>query len=520
MYNVLVAYLDFMVEIDTEWSFAGAVVRRWIKQGMVNVTDIWKAAGCPAPMRPDKWFKADLIQEKLESLAIVVAGGVERDKNGKLIKVPGVLEVIRGGRYMQGTFSSYDLAIIYTQLLDTKVYEWFTSVLPSSREEVKVDGGSKKLIPVDLEDFNGKVRFTPEGEISVLDAIQFVVECSYPTAHKNWERLQQEHSEVSTKCRDVQFPDKRGRLNKPTPVAVLQVFLEIVTLLPGKLAAAVREEAIRTLIRAMNGDPTLVEEIVSRIKNPQDLKDLEESIRVRRVRTYGSGDSYSGTLSNPLTVITPEIRKGYGWHNKSDEMISLLAELATHAGDMVIERESPHRSYDYTSKSKSRRIPLTIRTLKNLETLHIYIFESNYVDDSDVIEVFGKCAYPELAYRDFLQKGVKFVVAHLVSPAGITVAGFERLQEIQKTLDEKYQGAIILDSMILSELVWGEMYPAIKERYSDASGKFGWHHLNLKIKKICSRLCEQKTFNKVMVSSSQPEYEQLSFLSELLQLNK
>ncbi|MEH1789991.1 MAG: hypothetical protein V7L23_31605 [Nostoc sp.] len=49
-------------------------------------------------------------------------------------------------------------------------------------------------------------------------------------------------------------------------------------LLPGKLANTVREEAVRTLIRAMNGDPTLVEEIVERIKNSENLKNLEDFI--------------------------------------------------------------------------------------------------------------------------------------------------------------------------------------------------------------------------------------------------
>lgn len=509
-----------MTEIDTEWNFGDIVIRKWSNQRMVSITDIWKAAGCPAPMRPDKWFKSALIQEKLETLSALVVEGVERDSNGKLVKLPGVLEVVRGGRYTQGTFVSYDFAINYTQLLSNSINEWFTSVLSNGIEnELKPDTSNQKLIPVELEDFGGKVRFTSEGEISVLDAIQFVVKCNYAIAHKNWERLQEEHSDVSTKCRNVKFPDKRGRLNKPTPVATLQVFLEILVLLPGKLAAAIREEAVRTLIRVMNGDPTLVEEIVARIKDPQDLKDLEESIKSRRAKAYGISVTPSGTLNNPLVEITSEIRKGYGWQDKTEEMVNLLADLATHVGDMIIERNSPHRPYDSVGKTKSRQIPLTIRTLKNLEVLHIYIFESSYVDDSTVVELFVKRAYPEVAYRDFVKKGVKFVVAHLVSPAGITVAGNERLQEIQKTLNEKYQGAVILDSMRLDELVWGVMYPAIEERYSDASGKFGWHHLNRKIKTICRRLCEKPNLDKNL-PTSKTEHKQLDLFSELLAINK
>lgn len=336
-----------------------------------------------------------------------------------------------------------------------------------------------------------------------------------------WSELSERFPEVVQKTDYFQFP---GQGQRPTPVATLQVFIEILVTLPGKLANTVREEAVRTLIRAMNGDPTLVEEIVERIKNPEDLKNLEDFIKARRTKAYGSGDVPSGTMSNPLTEITLDVKKGYGWSKKLTEMENLLAQLASHVGDMVIERGSPHRAYDSGTKAKSRTIPLTIRTLKNLETLHIYIFQENYIDDADVVEVFAKRAYPELAHRDFSQRGVKFIVAHLVAPAGITEAGCKRIKEIQKTLDGKYQGLIILDAMRLDELVWGEMYPQIQERYSDASGKFAWHHLNRKIKHICSSLCKQVDTNKISTEvdsgNTKSGYKQLSLFGELLLINK
>lgn len=106
---------------------------------------------------------------------------------------------------------------------------------------------------------------------------------------------------------------------------------------------------------------------------------------------------------------------------KTEQMMDLLVQLATHVGDMIVQRDSLHRSYAPTSKNSSRKISLILRTLKNLEVLHIYHFESTYIDDSDVTEVFGSRAYPDLAYRDFLNKGVKYVVAHLVAPEGITL---------------------------------------------------------------------------------------------------
>lgn len=140
---------------------------------------------------------------------------------------------------------------------------------------------SVNIVPMNPEDFGDNVRFTPEGKISVLDGIAFAIGSNGDTARQNWKRLRTKHPEVVTKCHSFKFP---GRGQQLTPVADLQVFLEIVTLLPGKLAAQVRSEAVRTLIRAMNGDPTLAEEIIERISNPDDLKRIEARARGKQRR--------------------------------------------------------------------------------------------------------------------------------------------------------------------------------------------------------------------------------------------
>ena len=269
----------------------------------------------------------------------------------------------------------------------------------------------------------------------------------------------------------------------------------------------------------MKGDLTLVDEILNRIQNPQDLTDLEEMIRLRCQQAYGS-ELPNGTLGNPLDKeqITPEIKIGYGWKDKTEEMTNLLVQLASYVG-MVIQRDSPHRSYgDGTGKVKSRRISLVLSALKSQHILHIYHFENTYIDDKDVVDNFKTRACPELAYRDFNLDNNKCVVAHLVSPGGITRAGIERLQECQRDLDIKYKGAIKLDAMRLDELVWGEMYPAIQERYQDSSGKFGTHNINLKIKKLCKQLCDQTSHFKALKPSSKSNNineNQLSLFGEL-----
>lgn len=502
-----------------DWVYKSVQIRNLPMNRMVNISDAWKAEGKPSRYRPDKWFKSQGVQDQLEAIAAPFGDRVTRDESGKITGVPGFLEVSKGGRdvQQQGTFISYELAIGYFKELSVELLGRFDTWIGGGQGESEKEASNKGFnFPVTIDDFDGNVRFTPDGRISVYDGIAYAIAKKNP--YDDWNRLQKTNPEVLAKCENFQFPGKGQRL---TPVATLQVFLEILVLLRGKLAAKVREEAVRTLIRLMKGDPTLVEEILGRIHNPQDLQDLEEKVRVRRSKAYGNSDIPLGTLENPITEITADIKDGFSWVSKAEQMTDLLAQLATHRG-MFILRESPHRPYSPTAKDKSRRIDLILQAMDDFQTLHIYQFETTYIDDTQVTQFWGK-GYPEIAYRDFVRPGsaAKRIVAHLVAPAGITAAGVERLKQIQSALDQKYQGRIKLDAMRLDELVWGEMYPAIEERYRDMQGKFGSLHLNDKIRKVCKKLCEPpkqkklagRSQNSLNSSTSEQGFEQLTLFS-------
>lgn len=98
-----------------------------------------------------------------------------------------------------------------------------TQVLENDSEaespEAKTDMGLG--FPINIDDFNGEVRFTPDGRVSVYDAIAFVTGSKNP--YSDWKRLQESYPEVLAKCEDFKFPGKGQRL---TPVANLQVFTE------------------------------------------------------------------------------------------------------------------------------------------------------------------------------------------------------------------------------------------------------------------------------------------------------
>lgn len=377
------------------------------------------------------------------------------------------------------------------------------------------------MLPTEIADFGVEVRFTDDGRVSIYDAITFAT--GLKNAYSTWSRLAATHPEVLAKCENFKFP---GRGQRETPVADLQAFLEILVVLPGRLAARVREEAVRTLIRAMNGDLSLVDEILARVKQSSfsgesftdDLGSLYTEPR------------YFGTISNPLTSIPTPVRSGYGWKGNEALMENWLTRLASHRG-MYIHRQAPHRAYFPTSKAGSRRIDLILIPFfdDDSDVLTIYEFKSDYIDDYDVKDAFYSKNYIDIVIRDYLKKGFNFnkICGRLVAPGGITAAGVSELNEVQKLLRERYKAEafeIELDALPLHQLVWEEMYPAITKKYEDEEGKYGYIFVISSVRSLCRMLTDpmpwialQKSFKKQLldtkkkelISSSEPRREEL-----------
>ncbi len=85
--------------------------------------------------------------------------------------------------------------------------KWFISVLPNGQnEDFKEDfksTSSNSSVFIGFEDFGGKVRFTPDGRVSVYDAIAF------STGHKNpyqvWKDLIERDSVFLRKTEEYKF---------------------------------------------------------------------------------------------------------------------------------------------------------------------------------------------------------------------------------------------------------------------------------------------------------------------------
>ena len=74
--------------------------------------------------------------------------------------------------------------------------------------------------------------------------------------------MSKKYPDVSAKCTDVKFPDARGRQGqRKTKVTDVRGMIEVVMLLPGRMASRVRTTAAGLLCRYLGGDLSLADEV-------------------------------------------------------------------------------------------------------------------------------------------------------------------------------------------------------------------------------------------------------------------
>lgn len=95
---------------------------------------------------------------------------------------------------------------------------------------------------------------------SVLDVVRMVLQCSSGNANNALRRLQEDCAELTSACSQLRINGK-GKL---TPVADAKTLVEIVFLLPGKIARDFRRKSAAKVCRLLGGDSTLVAEIEER----------------------------------------------------------------------------------------------------------------------------------------------------------------------------------------------------------------------------------------------------------------
>ena len=81
-------------------------------------------------------------------------------------------------------------------------------------------------------------------QISVVDVAAAITGKSHDAAAQDFRRMSKKYPDVSAKCTDVKFPDARGRQGqRKTKVTDVRGIVEVVMLLPGRMASRVRATA-------------------------------------------------------------------------------------------------------------------------------------------------------------------------------------------------------------------------------------------------------------------------------------
>jgi hypothetical protein len=126
---------------------------------------------------------------------------------------------------------------------------------------------------------NAKIRRTPDGRCSVYDLIAVVGGQKNP--RKAWERLIASYPEVVAPCYNFKFT---GKGQRETPVITREGWAYILGLLPGVVGHQYRQEAANLVIRYLDADITIAENIVERNDNEADLERLEARIKSKKAR--------------------------------------------------------------------------------------------------------------------------------------------------------------------------------------------------------------------------------------------
>jgi hypothetical protein len=110
---------------DKQMNFNRIMIRHYIDDELVNLTDMWNAAGKPANKAPRDWIRLNQTQELLQKLVkqtgtlpirVERKRGEGRQAKHLIAQIPGILIVSTEGK-RAGTYATYKLAIDYCQYL-------------------------------------------------------------------------------------------------------------------------------------------------------------------------------------------------------------------------------------------------------------------------------------------------------------------------------------------------------------------------------------------------------------------
>ena len=191
-----------------------------------------------------------------------------------------------------------------------------------------------------------KTNTTPP-QISVVDVAAAITGKSHDAAAQDFRRMSERYPDVSAKCTDVKFVDSRGRRGqRNTKATDVRGIVEVVMLLPGRVAARVRSEAARILCRWLGGDLAIIDEVCA-------IRGFQEQLAAQRPedprRVFGEAVEASGSsgrvgeqLARMLTTVERRL-------TAQDEILARIQERLDRDRQLVNlnvrapKRAAPHQ---------------------------------------------------------------------------------------------------------------------------------------------------------------------------------
>ena len=178
-----------------------------------------------------------------------------------------------------------------------------------------------QLLGKDVHSVN-RIRTTEKCDVSVIDVVMGVTGKTNNESAEAFRRLCEAYPEVGKKVPHFKFP---GRGQRETPIANLATMVEIIMLLPGSTAAAVRVEASKLLVRYLGGDLKLVDEVRALRHVQEELADLAP---LHPLRKFGEAVEASNNISpETLKSMVVEVVKEMNLPSKADLAKALDATL-------------------------------------------------------------------------------------------------------------------------------------------------------------------------------------------------
>lgn len=442
-------------------SYRGVAVRskKLKTQILINSADIFKANDSRSKFRFDKWRGRDDIQKLLEKKAKKSKVEPLRNREGLIIELQEVIEVIRGGdRRFQGTYISPEMAKLYTQSISEECHQWLTKLLIEQKTDEIIKA---KRVLIQLGDIKIYVYEIPNGEYRLSQTqIANIIE----TDEISFRRFLASKSPEALPYKGLRFDKMKTKDNNvqpkaiPIPVAVAYWTKESIkgNQNASRLLGACSIESIERRADKAFGKNISEEDYNLRFKDNYQsiIADCPQSF-VTKQKTGLNVSVYQGD-GRRLSKLYPQgVIPGF---SKKQRIIERIVYLSSHAKDeawkLKPRQELPQLGK--ATKSKYPDIMSGIININNIKSVFIFQVYEDIIRPQDVESCIAR-RYTRLSTKLFK---VDYSFLFLVAPLGATITANEIIQdEIETGENQSYNFTGVMTIKDLANFYYQQALP-------------------------------------------------------------